>query len=489
MRALARPLAVAALALTAAAAAANLAWSKLPWADEVFEIVRSCRQPWTTLIATGDPKQGSAAPLYYLLQKANVESSGAPSEDLLVRYRAVSIAAFALLVGALAATWSRRVSLGSGVVAGLLALSHPYLLWYGAENRPYMLWTALFTVAMLAAAAAAAELPGAGLRTRQWQLGLAAVALSLVATPGFIQGLVLLVTVAAVRRFLHGTPVKDALLPWLPAAVLSAAAGVWYAQHGDHVYRSAAPWDLLVSRDPSLVKAAARLLAPKGQPLTALALVAVAVLVWKVARRHRVTDDAPPAERWLLALTVVAVVQAALALPVAAAVVVRHFHFVPRIFIFLAACHVVLVTCGWTWAARWIAHRRGRAAGSAALAAVVATAAITAVAGDRRALSRANATWPPADVVDCSELSGASAVYLESDASVPDVAVLDAALARYLSLARARRRAGCPPPSGNGVLLLTAGEHGADPGYRILAAPPADARPLDLGSGRAARLR
>ncbi len=480
MNALTRTLAVAVLALTAAAAAASLAWSKPPWLDEVFEVVGTCRLPWTVLAATGDSEQGSAAPLYYLLQKANLETSGKPGEALLVRYRAVSIAAFALLAAALTATWTRRTSPGSGIVAGVLLLSHPFLLWYAAENRPYMLWAALFAVSVLAAAAAAVEPPGPGMRTQRWRLGLAVVALAAVATPGFLQGLGLLATVAAVRAVLHPSPWRRHVRPWLPAAAVTAAVGLWYAGHGNHVYQSPPPFDLLVSRDPSLVKGVIRLVAPRGQPLTVLALVAIGALAWWAARRLRASVDTSPGDRWVLALTALVLVQAALALPLAAAVVVRHFHFVPRIFIYLAVCHVLLVACGWHWTRGWIARQRGIRAGAAALVAVLATAAVTAVVGYRRDMAEAGALWPEMPAVDCRALSGASAVYYDRGA-----VELEDAVDGYLALERARRRAGCAPASGGGAVVFTGGPEV----YRIVSAPPSDARPLDLGRGEPVRLR
>src|SRR5438045_1989050 len=74
------------------ALAVHTAENKLFWVDEGYEIVSVLKTSMHDILV-GLSGQASANPLYYALQKLNLDSVGQISQDILVRGRLVSIIA------------------------------------------------------------------------------------------------------------------------------------------------------------------------------------------------------------------------------------------------------------------------------------------------------------------------------------------------------------------------------------------------------------
>src|SRR5262249_12185333 len=119
-----------------------------------FELTRTCATPLPRLLLSG-AHECSPAPLYWMAQAAVVRSVDSIDGGILVKYRAVSLAAAGLAVLVLALATGVRLGLPAALAGSSPLLSPPMSHAYAAETRAYMTWL-LASIALTLAAAEAA---------------------------------------------------------------------------------------------------------------------------------------------------------------------------------------------------------------------------------------------------------------------------------------------------------------------------------------------
>ena len=337
---------------------AQIARHKFFWLDEGAEIETNCQ---VTPLTTGR-STGGYFPVYYSLQRVATDYWPRYDESILVGYRLVSLAFVGISMGTLYAVLHWQLGAAWAYLALATLAGQNIFHFYAAESRPYFAWLACFVLALLAAAVAG-NLDWQKLRKREYGLLVAAcLLLTLVATPGVGQAATLLFTCGLCWRLLAPTPI-----PWTRALLLIAPpvglmVALWFYYAGG--MSSAAP-DInnlvveLQQGETKLLVEVLRLLfagphpvpgleigipngsAPVLQALNLLMLAGVvAPVFWW---RQRATLDRPT--RFLFVLTICALVQILLSVPIAIGLAFRYY-FVAKMFIYLIACYAVLVLAG-----------------------------------------------------------------------------------------------------------------------------------------------
>jgi hypothetical protein len=335
----------------------SLARQKPFWFDEAYEVLETCTRPYSQIIIAGPLGQCSAAPLYYLIQKAVVGSAGM-SGNILMTYRLVSISAAILMLIVLFFAFSRYFGVSIGLLALMVVAWRPDFLQFAAENRPYMLWVFLFTVVLLLVSS---------MVYRQWEtlrpvskagLGLLMLALTLVSGAGLFQAILF---AAAFSLWHHpmdfrGWMRRPVFLFQLPIVLLCGGVGAFYALKSCLTY-SGGTWDLLATGNWQLVWDVLDLLYPlrlsscrdRSNPcglvtLTVNVFVAAAVVILPLWWKRRMTLSEPA--KFALSISLVSIVQLLCAVFVGVLVARAHYYFVPRVFLYLISLRAVLAAAG-----------------------------------------------------------------------------------------------------------------------------------------------
>jgi mannosyltransferase len=361
------------LAIAVGALALRLAIAPIPsfWVDEAFTIALVDGSFGGTL--DGLTETESTPPLYYAVAWAWTQAAGLGELGL----RSLSALAGAVTVAIVFALARRGAgTTRAGVAAGALAAVNPFLVWFSTEARAYALATALATGALLALLVA--------LDRREDRRPLAAWAL--------LAALALLAHYATVFVLLP----QAALLLWRQrtgAAALATAAVVAVglaliplavAQRGNEHAQDVGEFGGSVLKRTAQVP---KQFASGYDAPAELALAGVALLVL-AAGVVAALLAAPPVRRWTI--TLLAIVAASLALPLAAAIagivdLMAARYVLPALPPLLAVAGAGLVAGP---------YRRAGAALAAALA-VLWLAAVIAIAADP--LLQTRAQWSGVD--------------------------------------------------------------------------------------------
>lgn len=126
----------------------NLSMNKPFWNDENFDIGMIRNKSVITLIQ-GRTEQSNNNPLYYVLQKINMQLlETAPVSDL-IKYRMVSIVSAVVLFIVLFVFFSRCFGVGMAVLSGLVLINQSIFIHFAAESRHYMLWMLCYVFLLL----------------------------------------------------------------------------------------------------------------------------------------------------------------------------------------------------------------------------------------------------------------------------------------------------------------------------------------------------
>jgi hypothetical protein len=361
---------------------ADIALHKGFWLDEGFEIVRTCGQSFSSLLKDG-AYECSPAPLYWLAQTAVIRSVDAVGLSLRLQYRAISLGASALTVLILTLGLGRRVGILAALVAFSSLAADPGFHHHATLNRAYMTWALATAVLVFAAAAVSVD---TGPRPRWWLPALlgAGGLVSMAALPGCLQALGAFAACVLIRRWLNVSPGlgRWALLMLALGGLALVALDVRYwAGSPCRGYTAAGDLDIAIVTDRwSLVRRALTVLWPEATSIWVVpayaALLAGALTPLVLGRRRSTLTET---ERCAFALSVIALSQIALAIPVGLGLALGRYLFLPRMFIFVMVPRAVLIGLGFwllaSGARRMAAGRSERLAGMAAVAiALIATA-------------------------------------------------------------------------------------------------------------------
>lgn len=362
---------------------ADLALHKPFWLDEGHEIVRTCDQPAGTLLLRG-AYECSPAPLYWILQGFVVRSVEPLGLALRLEYRAVSLTAAAVTLLLLLLGPGRRLGVPSALVAFSVLLTDPAFHFYAAQNRAYMTWAAITTI-LVVAASEASVLDDARFRWGGGALLAAGALAGLTALPGCLQAAGAFAACVAMRSwFTPGGRLdrRNALLLGLGALAILAVDVHYWLGSPCRGWQGARDYglDLLESgtRAP-MIRHALAVIWPEGwSPWVLLGhvlLLAGAALPF-AAWRRRTTLVA--SERYAVALSLVALTQVLVAVPVAAGLAAGRYLFLPRMFIFVMVARAALVAAGFWWMATLAQRAAARAPRLAAAVPMLAAGALAA---------------------------------------------------------------------------------------------------------------
>ena len=442
----------------------DLARNKPFWLDEGHEIAVTCGFPYATMLWHGAPSQVSPAPLYFMVEKAVVSTTTRPDRGLLVRFRAVSLVA-ALLAMISILGW---VGLRLGALPALLALaafaSSNVVHTYAAENRPYMLWLLLFLLTVLAAADDAAD---TGHRLSPARALVPAVLLSLASVPGGLQAVAALV-VCGVFLLSKAPEVRGRrAVAFAFVAALCACVSVRYGLATSWRYEPS-HLDLGGSAEPAaLIADVAALLwtnDARSWPGNLLLLAGIATALRSAGN---------PRQLFAKALAMVCLLELALTGALMAEVVRRGYYFLPRLFIYLVACRVLLIAVGAFTILEGVAVRHPRLgyAGTAVAAAAGLFAGASAVDLLMQRTEEARELHERAGMLSCGPWPARVAprvAFAETRWEVPlnFVAVLGEAIERC--------------PAGPADQLVYAVPAVGAPGYELSREASADTRPITI---------
>lgn len=472
---------------------ARIARHKFFWLDEGAEIETNCS---VTPLTTGR-STGGYFPVYYSLQRVATDYWPRYDESILVGYRLVSLAFAGVSMGTLFAVLYWQLGAAWAYLALATLAGQNIFHFYAAESRPYFAWLACFMLALLAAAVAGA-LDWQKLRKREYGLLLVAcLLLTLVATPGVAQAATLLLTCALCWRLLAPTPIpwRRALLLIAPPIALMIALWFYYAgvittgrisstgpdinnvvfelQHGEtkllvEVLR-------LLFAGPHPV-ADLEITIPNGSApvLQALNLLMLAGVVAPVFWwRQRATLDRPT--RFLFVLTVCALGQIVLSVPIAIGLAFSYY-FVAKMFIYLIACYAVLVLAGAQLLLQFAlqAYPHSQRLANGVVRGALPTVVVLLVA--RHVQNYNDAFWLKYDgFIKSAEIScsywGDTTMFYKAAQSSPEIP-----FNMIVTLGEKMHR--CPPPAADQRKALSyvtlARSSGIETGLNFLDKPPAD---------------
>lgn len=329
----------------------NYAAQKLFWFDEGFDALHVCKASVSQMIAKGAPAQCSPAPLFHVFQKFLLTHlvNGHLDSSLFWKYRAVSLLSSLAVLLAFLKYFSK---FGFEYVFFSLAVlnSRSIFHFYAAESRAYMLWLALlassfFWIAGRAEKPLSKESRGALLFGAILQLGL-----TLTATPGFVQVLMadfLLLTHQLKKKAGDLKNIRALALFLVPVTSLCLGAGIYYALKSCSDAALMSKYDLLYSKDRTLFMSALRLIWPEGGGFSSLSNFLFLLGSFESLRVKKNREEIFFAGRLFLGLVPIALIMGAL-------VVVKHYFFVPRLFLYLVLSHAVLATVGALSAVRYV---------------------------------------------------------------------------------------------------------------------------------------
>jgi hypothetical protein len=255
----------------------------------------------------------------------------------------------------------------------LLTIRHEFFQ-FAAESRPYMLWVFLFTASLMVVSS---------LAYRRWEtvkagtkavLALLLLGLTLVSSAGVFQALSFMALLSVWHHKSEGWRAwrdQRAIRFQLPLAMLCGGIGLYYCLMGGCLTNyDGDKWDLLRTRSLALVTDVLRLIFPlslapcrdRTDPcgvvsvgLNVLVVVAVATL-WLWWRKRATL---PESKQFALSVILVSVGQIPCAVFVAILVVMTHYFFVPRVFLYLISLRAFLAAAGAYVCVRMILERSG----------------------------------------------------------------------------------------------------------------------------------
>ena len=476
---------------------ADTALRKQFWMDEGFEISQVCVRPVGQMLREGS-FGCSPAPLFSALERLVVRSVEPLGLSIRLTYRAISLAAATLTLLLVLLGLQRRLGLPAALVAFACLAADPAFHHYAEQNRSYLTWV----LASAALVLGAAELSVRDEVRPHLRLAML-LALGLLAgssaLPGCIQAMAAYVAWMFVGRALRpSVPLgRRSVLVLLLGGLAIVALDVHY--WSGSVCRG---WqgareiglDILAGADRStMIRHALSVL---WLPATSvwvwlgyagLVLGALAPALWWRRRASLTTS-----ERYAFALSVFALAQILVALPVGVSLLASRYLFLPRMFLFLVVARAVLTGLGFWVAANALGASRSRTLGRAAPALAAAASALATVGALWHA-EQISKPWrvpfPPVGEIDCAALKAPELKVLMPE-DKPDEFILNfqVRLGSALDRCTGQTTAAAPP----GVILALDATNQADwfqvrdvapPGFKPLQVC---GRPLTLRRGRAA---
>ena len=339
----------------------KLAERKFFWTDEGFAQSTTCSQTYTDLFLHGGQGQCSPAPLYYVVQKLAIGALGA-DKSVLIKFRVLSLFSAAACIGLLLFVLSRYLGYAAAVFACFLLISQPIFHQFAAEDRPYMLWTALFTALIFASVVLVNN--GRKPRKIEWLLlAFLSLGLSAVSGAGMLQvsGILFVLLISpSIRNWKLGVrealTLRSTLRPAYLIAFLSISIGLFYSN-------SSCGWwsggnNLLETRDPQLVLNVLMLFFPKGSLATVfinLVVVLGMVSTFAYLMVPKLVDRRGKSLSVLLGLQVG--IQLVVAIVIGVLVALKGYFFIQRVFIFLIICRSIFGALGLYVLVEWLLDR------------------------------------------------------------------------------------------------------------------------------------
>lgn len=405
--------------------------AKYLWTDEAFEIFGTCQQDWKSLVIDGAAGQCSPQPLYYIFQKLSLSWQTIQPSLSLIQFRLVNLFACLGLIGVF--VW-QSLSMQSWV--GFLAvsvLSHQWI-WshYSAENRPYSLWLFFFAL-LVVVMSRLVDRQCMSLWERLLILG-TSLGIATVAAPGMIQ--------FALGAFVVGIQNKNLQIrKWLiGSSVAGIAIGLFYfgGQCGD--YQSSS-FNLLQTRDLSLVAGVIRLGFPKGEWLNLFFFVGIGALFWSYKNSKIIPTKNLRTLGWIC------MTQMALTFPLGIAVALKNFHFVQRVFIYNIVCWAGLVAIGLIVTLTRIPLPWKSAAKLLVLIVILITGILDQGNRVTQAIEKSvHSIAPLSKVADCTDLKATIQIWLPKNALDTDKGNAPAILSKAFQ--------SCPRPLPEGMMDL-----------------------------------
>lgn len=423
--------------------------------DESFQLTTNCNPPMGIILKDGIDGQCSRAPLYYIFQKYLLVPIRAIDDTVLFKYRIPNIA----LAGGFAlgtALMLANAYTPAAILLGVYAITkQPLFAQYAAENRPYILWIALFAWCTILA----------GLFAQKWKnlgrfplslgimFGLSGLALAMTASPGFIQFYAAAFVVFWIRRK------PQDWIKMLPLLIPVAAIGIYYTlqagceSHGNQ-------YNLWKTLDYHLVLGVARLLFPKGNwvdwALNGLMLVGA----WRML--HIIPKLKSLSKRHTLEATLL--FQFLATFCIMALVIVSQYYFIQRVFLHLMICYGFLVLLGAQWIFQKYARRHLTSTALILLFSILVFEMIPTALTDQKTIADFRDAKP---TVDCTQWNGPYQIIVPSN-------VLNAhKMKAVLALGHEIRACGKPlfheTPSPSAPHILVTGKPGQSPWFEILA--------------------
>jgi len=321
------------------------------WQDEDNAQVVSCAPSYWAILTKGAINQCSPAPLYYLLQKFNVNQIKVFNENILARYRLISIISCFFILLVFYFVFFKEV----GAIWAFLILPplilEPLFFQFSAEDRPYMLWISLFTFVVVIAARLSSRPEYFQSHFYKFSIIFFSLALLLTASPGLFQaGIASIICIYFLWR-----EQKKIVHLFVPLGILFCIVGVYYSLNTCKEH-DAGPYDLLLTGNYHLIIGVIRLLIPKGPEnwiLNIFFLVGFIspYLVWK----NKLILDSKNSFAYHLSLHVI--FQISLTLLLAVMIVINHYFFIQRVFLYLLPCRALLVGTGGFFLFRILVNR------------------------------------------------------------------------------------------------------------------------------------
>jgi len=331
------------------------------WRDESNSLVNACFTSYQKMFEVGAISQSSPNPIYFAFQKEVVASNRNFGPGLMVKYRAVSIGAAAMLAFIILWTIGWRLGVPWGLF-GMLAVTQKEMFQrYAAEDRPYMLWISFFSLVLLLGANISSKYSKDRHRLLYWFYFVAMLGLVLVAAPGFMQviasGLTVLIFWFFHDRKRNFTDRSSSFL--LSAVIVSAGLGYHYAR----VSKGMLPpdvghYDLKNRQDYEMILQVLRIFISFDKPHNAMFSFFVLlglffpvmakffprikkVIIFEINKVFL-----PDALRFSYALWIAIWAQLSVTVFIGVAVYVYHYHFVPRVFLQLIVLRGVAASLG-----------------------------------------------------------------------------------------------------------------------------------------------
>ena len=338
--------------VVAACQAISRAQNKWFWWDEAYEVLISCAVPYSTLIVDGPPAQCSSAPLYYLIQRAVITHTPLRDGNILVAYRGISIVFFFLSLTIL--TWSIHKFIGPiyAFLAFFLMNNQAILRVYSAENRPYLLWTFLFTSCLLLFSSLATKKYVGSDRFHKVILLGATTALGTVSTASVVQiPMFCLFALVFVNGFTVSAYKKDKLVRYLLLVLLvSMSPALFYALH-----KCPALEEFMLRKQQLEMNRVVSLLFPMSLTVpvylfNSLFIIGVVSSFLLFRKRHTLGMR----DKMAVSLSTCCNFQIMAAVIIGILVAKEHYLFIPRLFIFLTVIRACLVSVGAYFLFSWI---------------------------------------------------------------------------------------------------------------------------------------